>query len=219
MIVVAALARPRPSRWPRSPRPRRFNDLGNLLLAFIMLWAYMSFSQFLIIWSGNLAEEIPWYLRRSRGGWRSVASALIVFHFFVPFFAAAVPRDASGSRRLLAAVAGRSWRCSWSTCLARSCPAFAPAASRRRLEFWACRAGDCSGIGGLWVGGLPLAAEARPLVPRNDPRARGRPRAPRRRPTMSHGPGPTPTPRHDPTHAPTRAGGHETRDASVARHR
>ena len=51
-----------------------------------MLWAYMSFSQFLIIWSGNLTEEIPWYLRRSRGGWQWVALALIVFHFFLPFF-------------------------------------------------------------------------------------------------------------------------------------
>ena len=51
-----------------------------------MLWAYMSFSQFLIIWSGNLTEEIPWYLRRTRGGWQWVALALIVFHFFLPFF-------------------------------------------------------------------------------------------------------------------------------------
>ena len=66
--------------------PGRLNDLGNLLLAFVMLWAYMSFCQFLIIWSGNLTEEIPWYLRRTRGGWQWVALALIVFHFFLPFF-------------------------------------------------------------------------------------------------------------------------------------
>jgi hypothetical protein len=61
-------------------------DLGNLLLAFIMLWAYMAFSQFLIIWSGNLPEEISWYVRRTRGGWQWVAGLLIVFHFFAPFF-------------------------------------------------------------------------------------------------------------------------------------
>jgi hypothetical protein len=66
--------------------PTMFQDLGNLMLAFVMLWAYMSFSQFLIIWSGNLVEEIPWYLRRVRGGWQWVALALILFHFFVPFF-------------------------------------------------------------------------------------------------------------------------------------
>ncbi len=43
--------------------PERLNDLGNLLLAFVMLWAYMSFCQYLIVWSGNLTEEIPWYLQ------------------------------------------------------------------------------------------------------------------------------------------------------------
>ncbi len=45
-------------------QPRHFHDWGKLFLAFVMLWAYFSFSQFLIIWSGNLPEEIPWYLQR-----------------------------------------------------------------------------------------------------------------------------------------------------------
>src|SRR5271157_5764300 len=61
------------------------NDYGNLLLTFTMLWAYLSFSQFLIIWGGNLREEIPWYMTRARGGWTSVALILIIFHFAVPF--------------------------------------------------------------------------------------------------------------------------------------
>lgn len=65
--------------------PQHFHDLGNLLLAFVMLWAYVSFSQFLIIWSGNLPEEIPWYIARMNGGWGWLASFLIVFHFMVPF--------------------------------------------------------------------------------------------------------------------------------------
>ena len=50
-----------------------------------MLWAYLSFSQFLIIWSGNLPEEIPWYMRRLYGGWGAIAVLLVLFHFFVPF--------------------------------------------------------------------------------------------------------------------------------------
>jgi hypothetical protein len=62
-----------------------FNDLGNLMLAFIMLWAYFSFSQYLIIWSGNLPVEIAWYLHRLQAGWRAVGVTLIVFHFVVPF--------------------------------------------------------------------------------------------------------------------------------------
>jgi len=65
--------------------PEHFHDLGNLLLAFVMLWAYFSFSQYLIIWSGNLPEEITWYLHRLQPGWRPVALALVVFHFVAPF--------------------------------------------------------------------------------------------------------------------------------------
>jgi len=64
---------------------RHFHDLGKLLLAFTMLWAYLSFSQFLIIWSGNLPEEIPWYIARIRGSWGAVAIALVVGHFALPF--------------------------------------------------------------------------------------------------------------------------------------
>ncbi len=70
------------------PRPEEafvFRDLGNLLLVMVMLWAYMSFAQFLIIWMGNLPEEINWYLPRIKGGWGFVACSLIVGHFFIPF--------------------------------------------------------------------------------------------------------------------------------------
>ena len=65
--------------------PGHFHDLANLMLAFVMLWAYFSFSQYLIIWSGNLPEEITWYVNRQQGGWRFIGLGLIVFHFAVPF--------------------------------------------------------------------------------------------------------------------------------------
>ncbi|WP_337176212.1 hypothetical protein [Paludisphaera sp.] len=65
----------------------RLNDAGNLLLAFTMLWAYFSFSQFLIIWLGNLPEEVIWYQRRIGGIWGVVALGLIFFGFFAPFLA------------------------------------------------------------------------------------------------------------------------------------
>ena len=64
---------------------RQFHDFGKLMLAFVMLWAYLSFSQYLIIWSGNLPEEIPWYVQRVRGPWGFVAILLVVGHFALPF--------------------------------------------------------------------------------------------------------------------------------------
>jgi len=61
------------------------HDHGKLMLAFVMVWAYFNFSQWLIIWAGNLPEEIPWYIRRMNGGWGGVGLFLVIFHFAVPF--------------------------------------------------------------------------------------------------------------------------------------
>jgi hypothetical protein len=61
------------------------HDHGKLMFAFVMVWAYFNFSQWLIIWAGNLPEEIPWYVRRLHGGWENVGLFLVVFHFAVPF--------------------------------------------------------------------------------------------------------------------------------------
>jgi hypothetical protein len=65
---------------------RHTHHLGNLLFAFTILWAYLAFSQYLIIWSGNLPEDNFWYLRRTGPGWNAVAVVLLIGHFFVPFF-------------------------------------------------------------------------------------------------------------------------------------
>jgi len=63
----------------------RSHDLGKLLFAFIMFWAYINLSQFIIIWAGNLPEETPWYLKRFNNGWNPVSLALTFFHFVIPF--------------------------------------------------------------------------------------------------------------------------------------
>lgn len=76
--------------WDKAPMNRflgrrHFHDLGKLMLALVMVWAYFNFSQFLIIYSGNLPEETVWYLARTRGGWQIIGIALILFHFGLPF--------------------------------------------------------------------------------------------------------------------------------------
>jgi hypothetical protein len=67
-------------------RASQFQDLGSFLLTFVMLWAYLEFSQFLIIWGGNLSDEIPWYLRRMQGVWGSIGLLLVILNFALPFF-------------------------------------------------------------------------------------------------------------------------------------
>src|SRR5580658_19346 len=64
---------------------RHLHDLGKLMLALVMLWAYLSFSQYLIIYSGNLPQEVTWYIRRLNGGWQWVGLALLLLHFALPF--------------------------------------------------------------------------------------------------------------------------------------
>ncbi len=66
-------------------RPKFQIDMGSLMLAFTLFWSYTSFSQMMLIWIGNLPEEIPFYLKRSSPGWWAVSAGLIVFHFAVPF--------------------------------------------------------------------------------------------------------------------------------------
>jgi hypothetical protein len=67
-------------------KPKHFIDLGNLLLMFIILWAYLNFAQFLITWTGNEQPDVVWYVQRTYGGWRIVAGIIIFIHFLVPLF-------------------------------------------------------------------------------------------------------------------------------------
>src|SRR3954471_20066491 len=85
-------------------QPRHFHDWGKLFLAFVMLWAYFSFSQFLIIWAGNLPEEISFYLPRMRGAWGAVFLAIALFHFLLPFLLL-LSRDLKRNARRLVIVA------------------------------------------------------------------------------------------------------------------
>ena len=81
-------------------RPKIYHDLGNLMFAFNMFWAYIAFSQLLIIYGGNLAEETPWYLHRLAGGWEWIAYALIGLHFVTPFLILLSKRNKRNPRLL-----------------------------------------------------------------------------------------------------------------------
>ena len=84
--------------------PRHLHDLGKLLLTMVMVWAYFAFSQFLIIWAGNLPEEITYYVVRINNGWGAVALLLVLGHFALPF-ALLLSRDLKRNFKLLASIA------------------------------------------------------------------------------------------------------------------
>jgi len=81
--------------------PQLTKDLGNMLFALTMLWQYMTLSQFLITWSGNLQEEIPYYIKRNDAGWTILMTCNILFQFFVPFTALLAPRTKRVAQNLL----------------------------------------------------------------------------------------------------------------------
>jgi hypothetical protein len=145
--------------------PDRYNDLGNLLLTFVILWAYMSFSQFLIIWSGNLPEENSWYLHRSAAGWQWLIVVLALFHFALPFLlllSHAVKRRGRRLALLAAAiVAVHLVETYWLVA-----PAFHPAGLHLSwLDFAAP-----VGVGGVWIAAFVWLLARRPLLPLHDPR-------------------------------------------------
>jgi hypothetical protein len=102
-VVIFALLADKPP-MNRILGKRHFHDIGKLMLALVMVWAYFNFSQFLIIWSGNLPEETLWYLARMKGGWGVIGILLIVFHFAFPFLVL-LSRDVKRNAKWLAIMA------------------------------------------------------------------------------------------------------------------
>ena len=82
----------------------RFNDLGNLLLMYVLTWAYLAYTQYLVIWSENLPHEIHWYVSRTQTGWAGLGIFLIAFHFFVPLLIL-LSRAAKRAPRIAGAIA------------------------------------------------------------------------------------------------------------------
>ena len=144
--------------------PRHFHDLGKLLLAFTMLWAYLSFSQFLIIWSGNLPEEIPWYIERMHGAWGAVAIALVLGHFALPFLLL-LSRDLKRNSKWLARVAifiilMRLVDIIWLV---------APVFERHGFPIHWMDLAVPAGLGGIWLFLFARHLGSRALMPLNDP--------------------------------------------------
>jgi hypothetical protein len=145
-----------------------FHDLGKLLLAFVMVWAYFSFSQFLIIWSGNLPEEGKWYFERLRGGWQYIALALVLLHFVLPFLLLLSADLKKRAERLLI-VALLVFVMRFVDIYWFVIPAFSHNGFHQGVLGTVTNLAAALGIGGIWLTYFAYQLKKLPLVPLNDP--------------------------------------------------
>ena len=144
--------------------PRHLHDIGKFMLANVMVWAYFSFSQFLIIWAGNLPDEIPWYMERLRGGWQYVGLTLVIGHFALPF-ALLLSRDLKRNFRLLRGIAIFILVIRFVDVYWQVAGDYTPG----ELHISWMDLTSLMGIGGLWFAFFLTNLMQRPLIPVNTP--------------------------------------------------
>jgi hypothetical protein len=169
ILTVILLSRAEPMKTLL--RTTEQHDLGKFAFAFVMLNIYLTFAEFLIIWSGNVPDEIPWYLHRIHGGWWTICTADFICHWLIPFCLLLSRELKRDKRRMI-----------WLTCFmifARVLdmfwliePNFSDAASNLHLS------GNISilayitvplAVLSLWAAYYMTQLNARPLVNVNDP--------------------------------------------------
>jgi hypothetical protein len=162
LLLMASMSKTLP--MSRIVRKDDIHDYGKFLLTFVMVWAYFSFSQFLIIWSANLPEEIPWYLERMSHGWEWFSILLIVGQFFLPFFLL-LSRDLKRTAGRLAIVGGLVLVMRFVDFYWNVMPALG---HQTPMPHWTNLA-TLVGLGGIWVSLFAAQYKASPVLPIGDP--------------------------------------------------
>jgi hypothetical protein len=162
LLLMATLSKTAP--LSRLVKAENIHDYGKLMLAFVMIWAYFSFSQFLIIWSANLPEEIPWYLERMSHGWEWFSILLLVGQFFLPFFLL-LSRDLKRTAGRVAIVGVLVLVMRYVDFYWNVMPALG---HETPLPHWTNLA-TVVGLGGVWLSLFAWQYQASPVLPIGDP--------------------------------------------------
>jgi hypothetical protein len=162
---VALVALQRAGRLRHAVSVEHYHDLGKLLFAFIVFWAYIAFSQYMLIWYGNLPEETGWFLKRQSGGWAWVSLALLFGHFVIPFLAL-LSRFVKRRPMLLAGAGVWMLAMHWLDLYWLVMPEFSPDAVLLGPVDVLCLVG----LLGLFAGSTVLWLRRHPLLPERDPR-------------------------------------------------
>ena len=162
IITVVMFSRSEP--FSHIIQKRHLHDLGKLLFAFNMLWAYFSFSQLLIIWSGNQPEEITFYKSRLNGSWGVVAAMVLLLHFFIPFFAL-LSRDVKRNQAVLPKIAMWLIAMRFLDIFWLTRPEFTYHALPTLWDIAAILA-----LGGIWLWFFAVQLKQQPLLPLGEPK-------------------------------------------------
>jgi hypothetical protein len=148
--------------------PEHLHDIGNLLITSVLFWAYIAFSQFVIMWSGNLPEEIRWYVHRTQGGWEWIGVAIVLFQFAVPFVLL-LSQDIKRHVRRLAIIAAVILFMHLVDLFWTVMPAF----YRQGLALHWLDVVAVIGVGGVWLAIFVWQLKGRALLPLHDPSLQG----------------------------------------------
>jgi len=165
LLVVLLAVLGRRSELGRLVGTEHQHDLGKLLFAFVVFWAYIGFSQYMLIWYTNLPEETVWYAARQTGPWAAVSLLLLFGHFLAPFFLL-MSRHPKRRRAVLLAAAVWLLAMHWLDLFWLVMPGARDTGSLLRLVDLACFVG----LGGLFLAALAWRLRRANLIPLRDPR-------------------------------------------------
>ncbi len=165
LLVLLAFGLQRAGFLRRTITVEHYHDLGKLLFAFVFFWAYIAFSQFMLLWYANIPEETGWLLRRQEHGWGWVGLVLVFGHFLLPFLLL-LSRRTKRRPKLLAGIAAWALCMHWFDLYWLVMPEASPGRAVPQLVDVALLVG----LGGLLTAGAAFVVRSRSLVPERDPR-------------------------------------------------
>jgi hypothetical protein len=165
VIALVAIALQQGSRPFRSAiTAEHYQDLGKMMFGFVVFWAYIAFSQYMLIWYGNIPEETIWYLHRLEHGWEVHSAILLIFHFILPFLLL-LPRAVKRSKPLMVLMASWLLIMQWFDLRWLAIPVLHPENPGIQFLDITC----WIGLAGIFVAGLMYRLSRHSLVPLNGP--------------------------------------------------
>jgi hypothetical protein len=165
VLTLVTMGLQRSGRLEHLISAEHFHDYGKLMFAFTFFWAYIAFSQYMLIWYGNIPEETLWYLVRQTGGWQAIGLLLAIGAFLIPFLGL-ISRFAKRNRKLLGFWAAWIFVMQWFNLYWVAMPVFSPDHVPLGLLDLLC----FLAVGGLWLALVAWLGSRASLVPIGDPR-------------------------------------------------